>query len=420
MTAFFDAVRSKPSNPLLLVRLVKRAKLFWAKNNNDRTVESHIFLTKSAICQYVVVIGSYRHPRLPCRKFYFPKDVYAIGLSGINNGVSDTSQNNSRRSNQELQKLRSRAINLVEYEKQPVTSVAKELGVSRQVIYKWLKLYDQQWKYGVNLKRMGRPRGTKKLSPSQQQEIKHIISNNLPDDRVMNYAKHLSTYGCDDRKTEYWYTPTRYDLWSIDSVSELIRQKLNICIDHRAVERMLWAWEFIPKLSTKYLLHGHGSDYSHVVSLLKMRDVTDRPVFYLGVLGIRKKVPCHKKRIDEPQCTSIYLFYPKKQIEFICQDSIPVTAKRNTEYYDIKRRNEPFRKIAEVLRKRQLQQQDQDPWIEFTRMISPKYDPFSPIVVLDRSITRYWKRWRSNSKKLKEKYGVTFVATDYDDPYDGI
>jgi len=96
------------------------------------------------------------------------------------------------------QKLRHEAVKLFLNGKNP-TDISKELGVSRQSVYNWIKKHSESGTSGLKIHKRGRPKGTQ-LQPWQCAQIVSLIKNNNPDELSMPFF-----------------------LWTRDSVGALIR-----------------------------------------------------------------------------------------------------------------------------------------------------------------------------------------------------
>ena len=93
--------------------------------------------------------------------------------------------------------LRENAVNLFLTGKNP-TDISKQLGVSRQAVYKWIGRYSKSGMQGLKIHKRGRPKGTQ-LEPWQSAQIVKIIRNYCPDELSMPFF-----------------------LWTRDSISALI------------------------------------------------------------------------------------------------------------------------------------------------------------------------------------------------------
>lgn len=98
--------------------------------------------------------------------------------------------------------------------------ISKQLSVSRQSIYKWLKAYEEHGEDGISIDNRGRPKGTQ-MKPWQCAQIVYLIKNYNPDDLSMPFF-----------------------LWTRDSVALLILEKFGIKLSKWTVGRYLANWGF--------------------------------------------------------------------------------------------------------------------------------------------------------------------------------
>jgi transposase len=98
--------------------------------------------------------------------------------------------------------------------------ISKHLSVSRQSVYRWLKIYEENGEDGILIDKRGRPKGTQ-MKPWQCAQIVSIIKNHNPDELSMPFF-----------------------LWTRDSVSLLILKKFNIKLSKWTVGRYLTSWGF--------------------------------------------------------------------------------------------------------------------------------------------------------------------------------
>lgn len=83
------------------------------------------------------------------------------------------------------QKLRNSAVKLFLSGKNP-TDISKELGVSRQSVYNWIKKHSESGALGLGIHKRGRPKGTQ-LQSWQSAQIVNIIKNSCPDELSMPF-----------------------------------------------------------------------------------------------------------------------------------------------------------------------------------------------------------------------------------------
>lgn len=98
--------------------------------------------------------------------------------------------------------------------------ISKNLSVSRQSVYRWLKTYEENGEDGIAGDKRGRPKGTQ-MKPWQCAQIVCLIKNNNPDDLSMPFF-----------------------LWTRDSVTLLILEKFGIKLSKWTVGRYLADWGF--------------------------------------------------------------------------------------------------------------------------------------------------------------------------------
>lgn len=118
-----------------------------------------------------------------------------------------------------LREVRRKAIYLIE-EGEKKAEIARKLGVSRQVIYKWWKM-DSHLKFPETITdQRGKIR---KLHSNQIKEIRQIISNHLPNEVGLPYL-----------------------LWNIKAVNVLIQNNFGVKLQYSSVRRMLLQFNCIP------------------------------------------------------------------------------------------------------------------------------------------------------------------------------
>ena len=115
--------------------------------------------------------------------------------------------------------LRQKAVNLFLSGISKI-NISKQLCVSRQSIYKWLKRYEEHGEKGISIDKRGRPKGTQ-MRPWQCVQIVYLIKNHNPDDLSMPFC-----------------------LWTRESVGLLILQKFGIMLSKWTVGRYLANWGF--------------------------------------------------------------------------------------------------------------------------------------------------------------------------------
>lgn len=99
-------------------------------------------------------------------------------------------------------------------------NISKQLSVSRQSVYKWLKAYEEHGEEGILIDKRGRPKGTQ-MKPWQCAQIVYLLRNHNPDELSLPFF-----------------------LWTRDSVGLLILQKFGIKLSKWTVGRYLANWGF--------------------------------------------------------------------------------------------------------------------------------------------------------------------------------
>lgn len=120
------------------------------------------------------------------------------------------------------QNLRRNAVELYLNKVNP-TDISKQLCVSRQSVYNWIKSYSEKGDKGLKSRNRGRPKGTQ-LKPWQCAQIVCLIKNYNPDELSMPFF-----------------------LWTRDSVALLIFNKFRIRLSKWTVGRYLAKWGFSPQ-----------------------------------------------------------------------------------------------------------------------------------------------------------------------------
>lgn len=120
------------------------------------------------------------------------------------------------------QQLRHEAVELFLNGKNP-TYISRQLGVSRQAVYNWIKRHSASGKRGLRIRKRGRPKGTQ-MKPWQSAQIVNFIKNYCPDELSMPFF-----------------------LWTRESVALLIFNKFKIKLSKWTVGRYLAKWGFSPQ-----------------------------------------------------------------------------------------------------------------------------------------------------------------------------
>lgn len=120
------------------------------------------------------------------------------------------------------QQLRNNAVELFLKGKTP-TDISKQLHVSRQAIYNWIKRHSERGKYGLKNRKRGRPKAFL-MSSWQSAQIVNLLLNYCPDALSMPFF-----------------------LWTRESVGLLIEKKFKIKLSKWTVGRYLAKWGFSPQ-----------------------------------------------------------------------------------------------------------------------------------------------------------------------------
>jgi transposase len=106
---------------------------------------------------------------------------------------------------------------------EPVSSISRSIGVSRQTVYNWIKIRSRKGKKGLKNCKIGRPKGIQ-MNSWQSAQIVKAIMNSCPDEHSMPFF-----------------------LWTRESVGLLIEKKLKIKLSKWTVGRYLKKWGFSPQ-----------------------------------------------------------------------------------------------------------------------------------------------------------------------------
>ena len=122
--------------------------------------------------------------------------------------------------------IRQRAVLCVIEQKKSWEETVEIFGIGRSSLGKWLKSYKTHGEVGLKIKnKVGRPAKTiSKLKPWQCATITRMITDKTPDQLKMPFM-----------------------LWNINSVKELIIDKLNIKLSTPTISRYLKKWGFTPQ-----------------------------------------------------------------------------------------------------------------------------------------------------------------------------
>ena len=128
--------------------------------------------------------------------------------------------NNTRSLDVVKENIRLKAIRMILAAKTQV-QVAKEFGVSRQAVAKWVKAYREGGDEALKAKRPGRPKGS-----------------SLPLIRARQIVKTILEYRPDQLGLPFC-------LWSQEAVARLIEEKYGVQLSLRAVSRYIKRWGFV-------------------------------------------------------------------------------------------------------------------------------------------------------------------------------
>jgi transposase len=122
------------------------------------------------------------------------------------------------------ERLRYEAISQVLTGKTQV-QVAKQLGVTRQAVGRWMKAYSRNLDFrALNANPRGRPKGRSLLPPGEVAQLVRTLIAHMPDEL------HLPHY-----------------LWSRDAIGELINKRYGIKLSRWTISRYLAFWGILAK-----------------------------------------------------------------------------------------------------------------------------------------------------------------------------
>jgi transposase len=127
-----------------------------------------------------------------------------------------------------LEFIRKRAVELF---KQGYTrkDIAELLGVNRNSVGTWVKMYKKYGLKGLKIKKPGRKVGSgRRLSPEQEQTIQKIIRDKMPDQLKLPFA-----------------------LWNRRAIQALIKEQFEIDLPTRTINHYLKRWGFTPQRPIK-------------------------------------------------------------------------------------------------------------------------------------------------------------------------
>jgi transposase len=122
----------------------------------------------------------------------------------------------------EQEDLRLQAIELNNRSKYKRFEIAEKLGVSRQIVSKWIKAYKDGGRKALRPRDKGRPRKIT-LSKLQTAEINRIILDNTPDQLSLPFY-----------------------LWNREAVAQLANRHLKLNLSISTLNRYLKIWKYVP------------------------------------------------------------------------------------------------------------------------------------------------------------------------------
>jgi transposase len=120
------------------------------------------------------------------------------------------------------QQLRNKAIELF-LKGKTITDISRQLQVSRQAVYNWIKRHSELGKHGLKSRKRGRPKAIL-MSSWQSAQIVNLVLNYCPDELSLPFF-----------------------LWTREAVALLIKMKFNISPSKWTVGRYLTKWGFSPQ-----------------------------------------------------------------------------------------------------------------------------------------------------------------------------
>ncbi|MCF6366770.1 MAG: IS630 family transposase [Bacteroidales bacterium] len=133
-----------------------------------------------------------------------------------------------RASKEEKEAIRIRAIHM-HTQKLKQNEIAFLLGVHKNSVYQWIKLYNKYGKKGLKEVIRGRKKGTGRLlSREQEKEIQKMITDKMPDQLKLPYA-----------------------LWTRKAIRDLIKRTYKVEVAIRTMGDYLNEWGFSPQKPKK-------------------------------------------------------------------------------------------------------------------------------------------------------------------------
>jgi transposase len=127
-----------------------------------------------------------------------------------------------------LEFVRSRAIELFKqgYNRREIADI---LGVNRNSVGTWVKIYKEHGLKGLKLQKPGRKIGSgRRLNPAQEQIIQKMIRDKMPDQLKLPFA-----------------------LWNRRAIQALIKEQFTIDLPTRTINHYLKRWGFTPQRPIK-------------------------------------------------------------------------------------------------------------------------------------------------------------------------
>ncbi len=107
--------------------------------------------------------------------------------------------------------------------------IAEILGVNRNSVGTWIKIYKKHGLKGLELQKPGRKIGSgRRLSPEQEQDIQKMIRDKMPDQLKLPFA-----------------------LWNRRAIQALIKEQFKIELPTRTINHYLKRWGFTPQRPIK-------------------------------------------------------------------------------------------------------------------------------------------------------------------------
>lgn len=272
------------------------------------------------------------------------------------------------------------------HKKESVASVAKKYGVTRQAIYKWIKLSRRQVKSPLLIKR-GRPKSTALLTLQQQEEIFQILSSCMPYQNILFYGNQGLIY------------KKKYYLWSVDAVGYLISKKFNLkhLKARNVAARILKVWNVIP-VDNKVTIDLNDYDITSMEQIKKIANETNANFYFI------KAVRCGEQFNNKVKNIVFQVINIKDKaspMEFVVfQVKLNV---HNLYYLEFKHSNDAFTELVKLL----LRKREEDP------LYSNDTQKVKVIIMLDGTIFGVLRQWKMCIKKLNKIPGIYIDSLHY-------